>query len=201
MKQINMNIMKTKSIYLAALFLLGVIVTALGSDEPRKAGLVVVPLKGNETFRVIYKAESTNKVKLNIYDLNSELIFSEVINESNGFILPLNFKGLAFGEYTLEVIDALGKKIERISYQPSIASNHIRIAKISNNENKFLVSVVNQGSEKVTVKIFDTFNNLVHNEIMNVEGNFAQVYSVKNLGGACKFEVSDATGNVKTAQF
>jgi hypothetical protein len=60
---------------------------------------------------------------------------------------------------------------------------------------------VNPGTEKITVKIFDTYNNLVHNEIMNVEGNFAQVYSFKNLVGACKFEVSDATGNVKTAQF
>ena len=203
MKQINMNTMKTKSIYLAALFVMGVVVTTLGSDEPRKAGLVVVPMKGSETFKVIYKSENTNKVKLNIYNLNSQLIFSEVINESNGFILPLNFKGVAFGEYTLEVIDALGKKIERISYQPSAVSvaNNIRIAKISSNENKFLVSVVNPGTEKITVKIFDTYNNLVHNEIMNVEGNFAQVYSVKNLGGACKFEVSDATGNVKTAQF
>ena len=203
MKQINMNTMKTKSIYLAALFVMGVVVTTLGSDEPRKAGLVVVPMKGSETFKVIYKSENTNKVKLNIYNLNSQLIFSEVINESNGFILPLNFKGVAFGEYTLEVIDALGKKIERISYQPSAVSvaNNIRIAKISSNENKFLVSVVNPGTEKITVKIFDTYNNLVHNEIMSVEGNFAQVYSVKNLGGACKFEVSDATGNVKTAQF
>jgi hypothetical protein len=60
---------------------------------------------------------------------------------------------------------------------------------------------VNPGTEKITVKIFDTYNNLVHNEILNVEGNFAQVYSFKNLVGACKFEVSDATGNVKTAQF
>jgi hypothetical protein len=196
-----MNTMKTKSIYLAALFVMGVVVTTLGSDEPRKAGLAVVQMKGSETFRVIYKSENTNKVKLNIYNLNSELIFSEVINESNGFILPLNFKGLAFGEYTLEVIDALGKKIERISYQPSPVSNNIRIAKLLNNENKFLVSVVNPGTEKITVKIFDTYNNLVHNEILNVEGNFAQVYSFKNLVGACKFEVSDATGNVKTAQF
>jgi hypothetical protein len=201
MKQINMNTMKTKSIYLAALFVMGVVGATLGSDEPRKAGLAVVQMKGSETFRVIYKSENTNKVKLNIYNLNSQLIFSEVINESNGFILPLNFKGLAFGEYTLEVIDALGKKIERISYQPSPVSNNIRIAKLSSNENKFLVSVVNPGTEKITVKIFDTYNNLVHNEIMNVEGNFAQVYSFKNLSGACKFEVSDATGNVKTAQF
>jgi hypothetical protein len=202
MKQINMNSMKTKSIYLAAFFVMGVIVTTLGSDEPRKAGLVVVPVKGSETFRVIYTAENTNKVKLNLYNLKSELMFSEVINESNGFILPLNFSGVAYGEYTLEVIDASGKKIERISYQPSVAAlNNIRIAKISGNEDKFLVSVATPGSEKITVRIFDTNNNLVHNQIMNVEGNFAQVYFIKNLAGACKFEVSDNTGNTKTAQF
>ena len=65
MKQININSMKTKSIYLAAFFVMGVIATTLGNDEPRKVGLVVVPVKGSETFRVIYKAENANKVKLN----------------------------------------------------------------------------------------------------------------------------------------
>ena len=80
-------------------------------------------------------------------------------------------------------------------------ANNIRISKISLSEDKFLVSVATPGSETITVKIFDTYNNLVHNESMSVEGNFAQVYSIKNLSGPCKFEVSDNTGNTKTAQF
>jgi len=56
-------------------------------------------------------------------------------------------------------------------------------------------------NEKVTVKIFDSYNNLLHNEVKSVNGDFAQVYMVKNLTGACTFEVSDDTGRVKTVQF
>ena len=193
--------MKTKSMYLAALFVMGVAATALGHDEPRKAGLAVVSAKGSEVFKVIYKAESAGKVKLNLYNANSEMMFSETISDTEGFILPLNFKALSYGEYTLEIIDAAGKRVEHISYQPVQSLENIRVVKISGVGDKFLVTVVNAVNEKITVKIFDAYNNLVHNQSMDVSGDFAQVYSFKNISGNCTFEISDSAGNVKTAQF
>lgn len=193
--------MKARSMYLTALFVMSVTLTALSKDEPAKTGLAVMSPKGSNVFKVIYKNENAGKVKLNIYNAKSEVIFSDAISSTSGFILPLNFNGLAFGEYTLELIDASGKKIEHISYQPAKTADNIRIAKMTNEEGKFIVSVMNAGSEKVTVRIFDTYNNLVHNENTDVTGDFARIYSFKNLVGTCTFEVSDDKGNVKTAQF
>jgi hypothetical protein len=193
--------MKTKSIFIAAFFVMSLAIAAIGKDEPSKGGLAIVSVKSADVFKVIYKGETVNKVKLNLYNAASAIVFSETIVSTEGFILPLNFKGLDAGEYTLEVIDASGKRMEKIAYGMIEQRDNIRVAKIAEATGKFLVAVQNPESETVRVRIYDSANNLVHNETNEVSGNFAQVYNVQNLKGSFTFEVSDTTGSVKTVQF
>lgn len=193
--------MKTKSLYLAALIAIAAVVTAVGKDEPGSQGLAVVPVKGSEVFKIIYKGESSSKVKLNIYNSSSEIVFSETMNGVNGFIRPLNFTGLQFGEYTVELIDASGKKVEKINYQPAKSESNVHVSKLVNEEGKFLVSVAKASSETITVKIFDEANNLLHINTKQVAGDFAQLYTLKDFAGAVTFEVSDNTGSIKTVRF
>lgn len=192
--------MKTKSSILAA-FLLMTAVATFGSDEPKKAGVVVVPMKGAEVFKVIYKSETSGKVKVKLYNTQNEVIFSEGFKNTEGFILPLNFSQLGFGEYTLELTDESGKRSEKIVYQAAKPAGNIRVSKLGAADGKFLVAVSNSNNEKVTVRIFDRYNNLLHDQVTNVNGDFAQVYTVKNLTGALTFEVSDNEGSTKTVQF
>ncbi|HZI23756.1 MAG TPA: DUF3244 domain-containing protein [Chryseolinea sp.] len=191
--------MKTKSIYLAAFLLMSAVAT-FGNENPT-SGIAVLSAKGKDVFRVIYKNETANDVKVKLYNSNDEIIHSSSISQTTGFILPLNLSKLNFGEYRLELTDASGKRVERIVYQNSKPVDNIRVSKLTNNEGKFMVSVMSAKNEKVTVRIFDSYNNLLHNEVKNVSGNFAQVYTLKNLKGACTFEVSDDAGRVKTVQF
>ena len=192
--------MKTKSIYLAAFLLMSAVAT-FGNDDPKKGGVAVLPVKGADVFKVIYKNETTGKVKVKLYNANAEIIFAEAFDNTDGFILPLNFSKLSYGEYKLELTDDSGKRIENIVYQKAKSVDNIRVAKLVSENGKFLVTVTSAKNETVTVKIFDNFNNLLHNEVKSVHGDFAQVYNVKNLTGACTFEVSDNAGRVKTVQF
>ena len=191
--------MRTKSIYLVAFLLMGAVAT-FGNDDPT-SGVAVLSAKGKDVFRVVYKTETANNVKVKLYNANGDIIHSASINNTKGFILPLNLAKLNFGEYRLELTDANGKHIERIVYQNAKAVDNIRVARLTTAEDKFMVSVMSAKNEKVTVKIFDSYNNLLHNEVKSVSGDFAQVYTVKNLTGACTFEVSDDAGRVKTVQF
>src|SRR5688572_4274095 len=191
--------MKTNSIYLVALFVMSAVAT-FGNDEPKKAGVAVVSAKGADVFKLIYKNETASKVKVNIYNAKSEVIFSESIYNTDGFILPLNFSKVGFGDYTLELIDINGKTVEKIVYQAEAKVDNIRVAKLPSTEGKFLLSVMSAKSDEVTVKIFDNFNNLLHNEVKSISGNFAQVYTIENLKGACTFEISDKEGRVKTVR-
>ena len=192
--------MKTRSLYLVAFLLMSAVAT-FGNDEPKTSGIAVLPMKGTEVFKVIYANENANKVKVTLYNASSQIVFSESINSTTGFILPLNFSKLAFGEYKLELTDVTGTRTESIKYQPAKSNDNIRVARLTNEQGKFLVAIANPKNEKVTVKIFDNYNNLLHTEVRTVSGDFAQVYNVKNLTGSCTFQVSDNEGTVKTVQF
>lgn len=193
--------MNTKSLYVAALIVMVGAVTAVGKDEPRNAGLAVVPVKGSEVFRVIYKGESASKVKLNIYNASSQVIFSETVNSSGGFIRPLNFSGLQFGEYTIELTDASGKKSEKVNYQPAKSGSQVHVSKLAEANGKFLLSVAQHNGEPITVRIFDEANHLLFSDTRTDGGDFAKLYSLKNVDGSVTFEVSNSTGHIKTVTF
>ena len=192
--------MKTKSLYLAALLVIGAAVTAVGKNEPSNAGMAVVAVKGSEVVKVIYKGENAGKVKLNIYDAASHIVFSETRNSVEGFILPLNFAGLQSGEYTIELTDATGTKSEKINYQPSAVVNNIHVSKLAQ-QGKFLLSVSKIAGEDITVKIYDGSNNLVHSSTKQVAGEFAELYSIEDLTGACTFVITNKAGETSTFRF
>lgn len=192
--------MKTTSLFIAALV---VVSAAFGKEEPTSnKGLAVVPVKGSEIFKVIYKGETAGRVKLNLYNVNGIMVFSESFSGTDGFIRPLNFKGLEAGEYTIELVDASGKKTEKVSYNKSASAStkNIHVSKVSESD-KYLLAVVGGGSEEIRVNIYDGGNNLLHTETKVVDGDYAQLYSLKNVNGTVTFEVTGKDGIVKTASF
>jgi len=188
--------MKTKSILIAAIALISSVAFA---TEPNPK-VAVISQKQSGTFKVIYEGAQQGKVKMNIRNSSGETVFTETINGLNGFIRPVNFTGLEFGEYTIEIVDGAGKQEQTVNYQlPAVAKN-VHVAKISG-EGKYLLAVANPGSEQINVKIFDGANNLVHNENVTVNGSLGLVYNLKEVAGSPTFEVSDNTGAVKTIKY
>jgi hypothetical protein len=193
--------MKTKSLFIAALLVFGSAVAFAGKDEPRKTGFAVVPVKNSEIFKVIYRGESAGKVRLNIYNASGSLVLTETINGVDGFIVPVNFAGLNYGDYTIELVDAAGKKSEKVSYQSKRNVKSVHVGKLLNQENKFIVAVAANGADEISLKIYDQNNNIVHNETKNIAGDFAQVYKLDGASSSYTFEVTDKTGFIKTVKF
>jgi hypothetical protein len=193
--------MNTKSLYIAALIVMAGAVTAVGKDEPSNAGLAVVPVKGSEVFKVIYKGESASRVKLNVYNSSSQVIFSETVKSTGGFIRPLNFSGLNFGEYTIELTDASGTKTEKVNFQPAKSESLVHVSKLADGNGKFLLSVANNETDALTVRIFDEANNMIFSDTQADAGDFAKLYNIKNVVGAVTFEVSDNSGTIKSFTF
>jgi hypothetical protein len=191
--------MKMKSLFLAALLVVTSAASFAGKDEPRKTGLAVVRVKGSEVFKVIYKGEVAGKIKLNIYDASGSVVYSETISGLDGFIYPVNFKGLTSGDYTIEILDTTGKKVEKISYQSTKKTGSFHVSKISD-DGRFLVSLANQADDVVNITIYDKDSNVIYKESKEVKGNFAQVYKLASSAGFT-FEFSDKAGNSKRVFF
>jgi hypothetical protein len=193
--------MKFKILFLATLFVGSAAVALAGKDDPRKTGLAVFPIKGSESFKVVYRGESIGKVKLNIFNSAGSLVLTQSIRGVDGFILPLNFSGLSSGEYTLEIIDGATKKVEKIIYQPTKTIKHIHVSKIAGADAKYLVSIANSGNEVIGLKIFDADEKLIYSEDTTIDGNFAQVYKLDGTSSSYTFEVTDKSGTTKTIRF
>ena len=195
--------MKLNVLLIAALMTISAGINAVAKEDPRNVRLAVVPVKGSEVFKVIYKGDAPAKVRINIYNSSSQIVFSETLSGTDGFIRPLNFSGLKAGEYTIELVEGTNKRSEKITYAPagSVVSNKIvRITKLNETEGRFLVSIGNAGTEAITVRILDRNNNVLYSESREIAGEFAQVYRVKDAAGV-RFEVIDAAGLTKSSSF
>lgn len=171
--------------------------TAFGNDVP---GMAVVAWKGSEVFKVIYKGTTTGRVTMNILDTNGRRMHSKTFTGVDGFICPVNFKGLESGNYVIELVASEGKYQEEINYTPFFELKSIHVSKLLQDEGKFLLAVANAQNEPIYVKIFDENEQIVYNESKTVDGDFAQVYKLDN-GANYTFEVSDSAGNKRYFKF
>jgi hypothetical protein len=119
----------------------------------------------------------------------------------DGFIRPLNFSGLQYGDYTIELIDAVGKKSEHIKYGPAQATTAIHVAKLKNGQDQYLLSAEKVDGKVISVRIYDEENNLLHDGSAEVSNSYAGVYTLKDVVGSVTFEVTDDAGTKKVIRF
>jgi hypothetical protein len=195
MKTKTKTVMKAKSILLAAMMLISVAALA---DEPGSPKLVVLSQKESGLFKVIYENPKSGRVKMTILNSKGDALYSESINVTEGFILPVNFTGLTPGEYSIEVTDGTAKQIQKVSYSTGRTQN-IHVARLTKEANKYLLSVASEGA--INVRILDGANNIIHDQNVNVSGPTGLVYNLKSVSGAPTFEVTDSNGVVKTVKY
>lgn len=187
--------MKTATLFFA--LLLAVSTTALGND---KTGLTIVSSRGSEVFKVIYKGTATGKVKLNVRDVRGNVIHTETILGLDGFICPVNFKGLTPGQYTIEVVDKTARYQELVIYKPASEYKSIHVSKLQSEDGKYLLAVANTIEEPIRVTIYDQERRVVYDESQTRNGDFAQVFKLPGYG-RFTFEISDNSGNNKYFNF
>lgn len=190
--------MKTRQIVITAMMVLASVLSY--AVDSKDSQLVVVNPKTSNVFKVIYKSAGQNTVSLKVYNKQGELVFSDNVYSSNGFIRPLNFEGMESGEYKVELKSGNTVNEQSFFYAPTpeVTSveatgtlKSIHVSKL-NADNKYLVAFSNTGDSRVNVKIYDGAKELVLNTSMNISGDKGIVYSLKDVAGVPSFEV---TGN------
>ena len=184
--------MKTRSIFTAVLMVIGVAVAS--------AQTVSVEKKNANVFKITYSNETVGKVKVSITNAQGSEVYAETLANVKNFALPLNFVGMEQGAYTVEIASATGKSVETINYATEAIIKNVHVAKLDE-ASKYLLAVSSEGTEQINVKIFDSANQLVLDEMKNSNNGFAQVYNLKNITGAFTIEVSDLSGNTKTVRY
>jgi len=172
------------------------IITFTFAESPVASTMAIIANESAGVYKVHYKSLEAGKVKLAIYDSKQNLMFSEVFFNMNSFIRPYNFNGLSAGEYTVVLEDKTGRQVEKISYRMNKVESLVRVSKLTAAEGKFMLSVVNNGTESIRVNIYDAMNNLLHTQVETVTGNFALIYNLNKVATTTvKFEIINGAGN------
>jgi hypothetical protein len=194
----KINIMKRIcSVFFALMIASGI---AMAADKPVSSSAVAV-VKNGSVFKLFYKATGRTDVKIAIYAADDKLVFSETLRQVDGFLRPYNFSKLPEGEYTLEVTDESGRKVERLSYIQGKIQNIAKVVRVAGEDHKYLLSVPNKGSDVLTVKIYNADGNILYTGTEAINGDFARIYNLKELNGKFSFEISDQNGVTKTIRY
>jgi len=150
-------------------------------------------------FKVVYKSEAVTRVQVSIRNNKNEVVFSESFNKMRRFTRPYNFQNLPEGEYTIEVKDRTGIKVEKVNYSLGIVNSLIKVTKLGD-QPKYLLSVTNKGINIINVSVYDDAGDqLIYNAHI-VEGDFAVVYNLVKAG-SYTFVVTDKDGRSNTIEF
>ena len=102
--------MRTINILAALVIVLGTVVNANANTTGTELKVWETKAK---TFRLIYKSEAVQTVKVNILDGDNKVLHTQKVKSTDGFMLPINMSKLPSGEYTVEIVS--GNEVERRS--------------------------------------------------------------------------------------
>jgi hypothetical protein len=176
---------------------------ALGFSALADGPLTVTPSNNADTYKLIYKGAEAGRVTVTILNDDKQTVFTEVLRNVSSFVRPYNFKGLSEGQYFIKVEDKSGSHIEEIKVSRS--STSIRVRELANEDQKFIMTVINNKNEKVSVRIYESQKGLLYETEMEVNGASSILYNLSALSvdptAVIFFEVSTSTGKVETAMF
>lgn len=196
--------MKSRAIVAVSMLMLVSVFTY--AINPTDSQLEVVAQQSKSILKVIYQGASNGKAVLKVYNQYGEVVFVDRIFAEKGFIRPLNFTGMEKGVYKIEVITNQGTSEKSVEYgataetkevvtgNESAAIKAVHIAKLTA-EGKYLISISNQGANKVTVRVYDGNKALLSNKKITFNGSYGVVYNLKDVVGTPSFEVIDEAGN------
>jgi hypothetical protein len=195
----KLKIMKMKNVILASVVML---VSTFAFAEGPSSKFAVVAAKETSVFKVIYEGSNVGNVLLTIYNENGSIVYTEAIKGIEKFIRPVNFDGMVAGEYNIEISDSNGKQSQKVSvgstvnFKKGSVVKGAHVAKVGADA-KYLLSVANNGAKEINVRILDGDSNLVFSEKISATGDFAKVYSLKQVQGNPTFEIISNDGYSK----
>lgn len=161
--------------------------------EP-KSPLGMSIIKNGALVKLFYRGEQSGKVKVTIYNEKGDVVFTETMKDTEQFMRPYNFKGLPYGEYTIELSDESGTRFTKVSHKFVKESRIAHVTRLNPDENRYMLAVPNAGKDALTVRIYDQLSRLVFEERQSIQGDFAKVYNLNGIAGDHTFEVVDQRG-------
>ncbi len=144
-------------------------------------------------YLVSYADQKPGNVILTVDDEQGNLLARRVIQNQQGFLLPINLSSVPEGVYIIQTDNGTEKASVTVAYNNNTAPTYSRVVNLG--ENRYLFSSSHAGKETITINISDGNGVIVFQEDRTVSGYFSMVFNLKNVTGKPSFEVTETSGN------
>ncbi len=157
---------------------------------PAKESKMAIMKLDNISYKLFYvpvESESTQKVRVNVYNEEGSRIYSKKHVTENGFAIPYNFQELEPGTYTFEVINPDGTAVREVIKHNALVEevelSHMEamVQRVDEANNKFQLIVVKPNQNEVTIRIRDAYDIVLHEERVNFDKGFKRVYDFGSI--------------------
>jgi len=197
MKQLNIMRNMVKTIAALLIVISAPLSTYASVDSASLASYCkVLPIKEENTFKVIYQSQEVENVNVTIVDSKKDVIYSEIIRKSNGFVKDFDLSNLPQGNYTLY--------IESDNYQ---YSEHVKVDYLEAEdvqmiltevENDYALVGINNSNSDITILIVDDFGNKLYRERIEAGDQVKKIYDMEKLqGSSATFIIYGENGVIK----
>lgn len=182
--------MKTK--FITSVMAIMITCASLFAADPA-ATVELINQEGSSIYKVVYKSPGAGKAFLKISDKEG-VVFYKTLNYTNGFAYPIDFKGMADGEYTVEVVGRGAKFKKTLALGKIKPIAYVRVTEQPNN--KHLLTITSQASSDFTIRVYDSRNNELLTQRESVKTEYAVILNMASVGSGFKIEVTESTGDV-----
>lgn len=164
---------------------------AIEKERPVNSGsrVEVVATAQTAVYKLSYSSGAVGTVKVNIYDANGELMYTDLIKSVKAFEKMYDFSQLGSGNYKIEVAGAQGK-IEQTIQIAAVKESLIASVATLDTKGKYELQVRNKVMKPVIVTIYDSSDNLIYEDRIDVDHNFSRVYDFsRHFAKAASFVV------------
>ncbi|HPM30417.1 MAG TPA: hypothetical protein PLJ60_08765 [Chryseolinea sp.] len=190
---------KTLSIFIV-LIAISSVVNARRLDKPEETSSMAI-MKSGSLVKLFYTGVKECNVKVTIFNAENKIMFKEELRQVDRFMRPYNFGELPEGDYTIELVDHTGKKIEKVSYREGKIERLANLLRISGDENRYLLTLSNKGKETLEVKIYNAKGDLLYSHSEDINGDFAKIYDLSRVDEKVSFEITDRSGNTNRMEY
>ncbi len=168
-------------------------VSARGIEPESPLGVSVI--KYGAVVKLFYRGAQSGTVTVAIYNEKKVAVFRETLQNTEDFMRPYDFSALPAGVYTISLTDEKGTSVKTVTHNISAGKRIAKLTRLGKEDNRYVLSVPNQGADVLKVRIFNHNNTMLHQETVAINGNFAKLYNLGDRRGEYFFVISDKKGN------
>ncbi len=158
----------------------------------------IVPIN-DDVYQLNYLKKSPGWVKMEIKDIDENVLYQEKIERTDPFTKPFDFKNYKTGIFYLKVTDGEDTYLTKINRSPE-ANMVASIIKYKDEKAKVIVE--GDVMETVYVNIYDRYGIPVFEDIIDRERGFSRIYDLSKIDADhAKIEVASGNKILATTRY